>query len=423
MKTFRIPALAIAGLLIPVLAMAATPDFAQTVRDFSANRHQLIQELSTKLNRPLPPAVEPFFQAAIAGDWASVSNLYAQLKSKGECQTAPPELQNELWAPIHETFGLYEVWTGSKEDSNLISMFAEPILASMPAGSIYFGGTDAGRFAVTAVNDLQSPPPAFCLTQNGLADNSYMAYLRAVYGDRIWLPSAKDSNAAFQQYVDDVNAGRIPAGAEVSVTNGKVQVQGVAGVMMINSMLAQLIFDHNKQAHPVFVEESYVLDWMYPYLQPAGLIMKLNPEPLPELPPETIAADQQFWAGEEAKLAATPGFESNAEARKLFSKLRAASAGIYDFRKLDAAAEAAYRQAIRLYPASPEASFRLAQMLAGRQRLDEASAVLNAFLAVAPAGSAEKAREYLESLNRLKEHNARPENAANPLPGSQAFEK
>ena len=26
-------------------------------------------------------------------------------------------------------------------------------------------------------------------------------------------------------------------------------------------------------------------------------------------------------------------------------------------------------------------------------------------------------------LNRLKEHNARPENAAKPLPGSQVFEK
>ena len=423
MKTFRVPVLAFVGLLSSVLAAAAAPDFGQTVRDFSANRHKLVQDLSARLSLPLPPSVEPFFQAALAGDWTAVSNQLAQMQAQEPCQSQQPALMNELWAPIHETWGLYEVWAGLNDDSELMAMFTEPILDSMPAGSLYFGGTDAGRFAVTAVNALRDPPPVLCLTQNALADNAYMAYLRATCGDRIWLPSQKESNSAFKQYVDDVQAGRISAGAEVTVTNGKVSVTGVAGVMQINGILSRMIFEHNKDTHPFFVEESYIVPWMYPYLQPNGLIMKLNSEPLPELPPETVAADQQFWADQEAKLVATPGFDSNDEARKLFSKLRSASAGIYDYRKLDAEAEAAYRQAIRLYPASPEASFRLAQMLADRKRLDEAIAVLNTFLTVAPAGPAEKAREYLENLNRIKEHNALPDGAANPLSGSQAFEK
>jgi hypothetical protein len=34
-----------------------------------------------------------------------------------------------------------------------------------------------------------------------------------------------------------------------------------------------MIFDRNKE-HTIFVEESYVLPWMYPHLEPHGLILK-----------------------------------------------------------------------------------------------------------------------------------------------------
>ncbi len=420
MKTFRAPALAFLGLLSSVLAGAAAPDFSQTVRDFSANRHQLIQDLSARLNLPLPPGVDAFFQAAEAGDWAAASNQLAQLKGADSCQPAIAPLANELWAPVHETWGLYTVWTGLKENPELMVRFTEPILDSMPAGSIYFGGTDAGRFAITAVNALRDPPPVFCLTQNGLADNAYMAYLRATCGDRIWLPSKEDSNAAFQQYVDDVKAGRIPAGADVIIKDGKVQVQGVAGVMMINGILSRMIFDRNKAEHPFFVEESYVLPWMYPYLEPAGLILKLNPEPLPELSPEAIARDRQFWDETEAKLLAMPGFAENADARKMFSKLRTAGAGVYEYRKLNTEAEAAYRQAIRLCPTSIETNFRLADMLVTRQRLDEAVQIMEGFLVLdPPKDQADRAEKYLLQLKAIQKQNNRPEGADKPLPAMQ----
>jgi len=420
MKTFRAPALAFLGLLSSVLAGAAAPDFSQTVRDFSANRHQLIQDLSARLNLPLPPGVDAFFQAAEAGDWAAASNQLAQLKGADSCHPAIVPLANELWAPIHETWGLYTVWTGLKENPELMVRFTEPILDSMPAGSIYFGGTDAGRFAITAVNALRDPPPVFCLTQNGLADNTYMAYLRAACGDRIWLPSKEDSNAAFQQYVDDVKAGRIPAGADVKIKDGKVQVQGVAGVMIVNGILSRMIFDRNKDAHPFFVEESYVLNWMYPYLEPAGLILKLNPEPRPELSPEIIARDRQFWADYEAKLLATPGFAGNDSARKTFSKLRAAIAGVYDYRRLYAEAEAAYRQAIRLCPASPEASFRLAQMLVNCRHPAEAIQVVESLLAVDPSN--ESAKGYLQQLQNMPKQ-TQPAGADKAPPAPQLSEE
>ena len=423
MNTFRTPAFAFACFLVPVLAGAAAPDFSQTLRDFSANRYKLEQDLSARLNLPVPPAAEAFFQAALAGDWSAASNRFAELKTGDDCQPRRPPLMNELWTPIHEIWGLYEVWAGLKENPELMARFTEPILDSMPAGSIYFGGTDAGRFAITAVNALRDPPPVFCLTQNGLADNTYMAYLRATCGDRIWLPTKEDSNAAFQKFVEDVKAGRIQAGADIKIEDGKVQIQGVAGVMQINGLLAQMIFDRNKDAHPFFVEESYVVSWMYPYLEPHGLILKLNPEPAPELSPETIAADQQFWTDQEAKLWATPGFEGNADARKMFAKLRSAIGGVYEYRKLDADAEAAYRQAIRLCPTSAEANFRLAKMLADRQRLDESIQVLETFLAAAPTDQDARGKKYLAKLNEIRDHNENLDGADKPLPGSQAFEE
>ena len=422
MKTFIARMIAIGSLCLFALPAGAAPDFGQTIREFSANRYKLIQDLSARLNLPLPNEAEAFFQAALAGDWTAASNRFAELKSDDACQTQRPPLMNELWAPIHETWGLYEVWTGMKEDSELMSMFAEPILASLPAGSIYFGGTDAGRFVISAVNALQNPLPAFCLTQNGLADNSYMAHLRSVYGDRIWLPSQEESTAAFHQYVNDVKAGHIPASAGIKIEDGKVSIQGVAGVMQINGNLSRLIFDHNKADHPFFVEESYVLNWMYPYLEPHGLILKMNAGPLPELSPETIARDRQFWDETEARLTALPGFAGNEEARKIFSKLRSAGAGVYEYRKLDAEAEAAFQQAIRLCPVSPEASFRLANMYANQNRLEDAIRVMEAYLGANPPLPVDRAREYLEQLHQMKTKPRPIEGAGGASSGAQATE-
>ena len=162
---------------------------------------------------------------------------------------------------------------------------------------------------------------------------------------------------------------------------------------------------------------------MYPYLEPRELILKLHPDPLEDLSPETIAADQQFWTDQEAKLWATPGFEGNADARKMFAKLRSAIGGVYEYRKLDADAEAAYRQAIRLCPTSAEANFRLAKMLADRQRLDESIQVLETFLAAAPTDQDARGKKYLAKLNEIRDHNENLDGADKPLPGSQAFEE
>ena len=390
-----------AGLATAAEASTAD-DFGVLVREFSAARHRLAVELAERLDLVLTKKAASFFEAAEAGDWPAVSNRFQRLKAPGEGGWAVPSMRNELWATVHETLGIWEVWVGWKQDSALLRMFYEPILSSMPEGSVYFGGTDAGRFVITTVNALKTPPPVFVLTQNGLADNTYMAHLRAVYGDRIWIPEQEDSNQAFQDYVEDVQAGRIPAGAEIRIEDGCVTVQGVAGVMMINGILCKMIFEHNRDDHEFFVEESYVVEWMYPHLEPHGLILKLNREPLPGLTTEAVDRDRQYWKDHLALLESQPGWASNTEARKAFSKLRAAIAGVYAFRGMNGEAEEAFRQAIDLYRLSPEAHMRLAQLYEKQGRLQEARDLMVTFMRSDPPEAGEQAAKYVDELERKR---------------------
>jgi hypothetical protein len=78
------------------------------------------------------------------------------------------------------------------------------------------------------------------------------------------------------------------------MVDGKVQVAGQVAVMNINGLLAKVIFDQNPDRE-FYVEESFPLDWMYPNLEPHGLILKLNRQPLAQLPEDVSARDHQYW--------------------------------------------------------------------------------------------------------------------------------
>lgn len=271
--------------------------------------------------------------------------------------------------------------------------------------AIFFGGTDPGRFVPTyMIFSAHCRPDVYLITQNALADNTYMAVMRDLYGDRIWIPSQADSNRAFQEYVQDVQEGRIPPGADVVVRDGRVSVQGVAGVMMINGILCRMIFENNKHKHPFYVEESYVIQWMYPYLEPHGLILRLHPEPI-ELSRATIENDRAFWDWYTEKLLGNRRFRRDIVARKTFSKLRSAIAGIYVFRRNFDEAEHAFRQAIDLYPLSPEASFRLADMYMQQRRLSDAYEVISALSKGDPGN--ERVTSFMAQISGLKDMDER----------------
>jgi len=276
----------------------------------------------------------------------------------------------------------------------------------MTTNAVFYGGTDPGRFVPTyMIYSAHVREDVKLITQNALADNTYMNVMRDLYGDMIWIPSQQDSNMAFQKYVADVQAGRIPAGAAVSIEGGRVSVQGVQGVMTINGILAKDIFEANKRLHDFYVEESYVIPWMYPYLEPHGLIMKINKEPISGLTPEMVKNDREFWDWYIKRLTGNPKFTRDVVARKTFSKLRSAIAGLYAARRMFDESEYAFRQAIMLYPLSPEANFRLADIHMQQGEFPEARQIIEAFLREDTEN--DKVREFLNQIIQLERMNQR----------------
>ena len=253
---------------------------------------------------------------------------------------------------------------------------------AMGENAVFFGGTDPGRFVPTyMIYSADVRPDVFLITQNALADNTFMSVTRDLYADAnrkegerpgLWIPTPDDSADAFQIYVKEVQSGKRPANADLKIENGRVQVVGALGVMEINGILCDMIFKRNKQWHDFFVEESYVIPWMYPYLTPHGLIMKINSERTPVTQANTND-DLDFWDWYTRRITRDRKYRRDIVAQKSFSKLRSAIAGLYMARGRIREAEKAYSEARILYPVSPEANFRMVQDVFLRQgRYEEA---------------------------------------------------
>ena len=148
---------------------------------------------------------------------------------------------------------------------------------------------------------------------------------------------------------------------------------------------------------------------MYSYLEPHGLIMKIDRQPLAVMPAEIIQRDHDYWSSyvrpmigdwlnddtsvedvtgftkkvfvrhDFTGFTGDPQFVQNDYSCKTFSKLRSSIGGLYAWRMKHAAsrvekeqmaheADFAFRQAIALCPYSPEAVFRYVDLLVSQNR-------------------------------------------------------
>jgi tetratricopeptide (TPR) repeat protein len=434
---------------------------------------------------------------------------------------------------------------------------AKLIYPEMARNTILFGGTDPGRFCPTYAIFCDSLIPHNCqpeqdqkfdrrdcylITQNALADGTYLDYLRAQYnrskqidppffsrlfkyiaaiggltspgtivtvggdlgsGDsgsgliegtasllynildrpftawgqhvetrrraegvyppsEIYIPSPADSQKCFQDYTDDVarrqQLGQLKPGENVNVDNGRVQVSGQVAVMMINGLLCKVIFDNNP-TNEFYVEESFPLDWMYPYETPFGIIMKINRNTQAELSDDVFQLDHQFWTKFSARLCGNwitydtsvkeiadfcertyirnnykdftgdRRFVRDDDAQKAFSKLRSSQAGIYawrcalpnsgtvicppEFRQKSAAAQNAliretdfaFKQAFAFCPYSPEAVYRyIINFLLPLGRFDDAVIIAETCKKLDPYN--DSISNLVEQLKQYKKQNA-----------------
>jgi len=343
----------------------------------------------------------------------------------------------------------------------------------------------------------------YLITQNALADGTYLSYIRGHYfrsaqidppffqelvpgplktlaspldsiftsvgagiekrrraegvypRNEIYTPSLEDSKKSFDDYMTDamrrMQNGQLQPGEEVRQEGNRVSVSGQVSVMAINGLLTKIIFDKNP-TNEFYVEESYPLQWMYPYQTPFGIIMKINREPVAEFTEEITKKDHEFWTKYSERLTGnwvtydTPvkdisewaertyirrnfdGFTGDRKfvrdenGQKAFSKLRSAIAGLYvwrinhcaeqlraiqakppeeqrkmekEIRRLQAEqervireADFAYKQSFAFCPYSPEAVFRYTSLLTSLQRFEDAYKLVETGLRFDPENGA-----------------------------------
>ncbi len=317
--------------------------------------------------------------------------------------------------------------------------------------------THVQRFAA------QNPPTFNRIRLNRLLlESAYPDFitrsLGGLYPDlEIITPSVPDSSRCFQEYTEDAarryQLNQLDPGEMVNVMpDGRVSVSGQVAVMAINGLLTKVIFDANPD-HEFYVEESFPLKWMYPNLVPAGIIMKIERQPVAEITAEMVQRDHEYWSQYSDRLIGNwitydtpvsevvdfahrtylrrdlrnfkgdPKFVRDRNAQKAFSKLRnAIGKSIYTWRAQSSSrtpeeqarylkeAEFALKQAFAFCPYSPETVFNYASLLAGMGKYDEAAAVARTCYEFDPDNSG--VRGLVEQVEHLK--NSRPPAAFNP---------
>jgi hypothetical protein len=419
-------------------APKADPNLQSQLSAFIENRAKLADSLAEKENRQVPKAARDYFTAARQGDFLTTSNLYEKFKALSAAESTKDSLRADLYCvrqPIFETFGAWEIYRDW--DPKFLKLYGEKVIESIPENSIYFGGTDPGRFIITTMGEAaKRKKPFFTITQNQLADGTYLTYLTKTLADQIQVPTHDDSQRCFQEYLTDTQKRlehdrkfpdephQIRPGENVKIVDNRVQVSGQTAVMNINALLVKIIFDKNPERE-FYIEESFPLDWMNPYLTPHGFILKLNRKALADLPPDVLRADTAFWNSqvkewlgpwltsetsvrELADFVITVYREENLRgfkgdprllkdlnARKAFSKMRSAQAGLYAWRvestqgqetrrEMTRTAENACKQAFAICPVNPEALFRYVNLLVSLGRLGDATLLVETVLKLNP---------------------------------------
>src|SRR6185437_9228961 len=147
---------------------------AAQLKNFVAEK---VLQANSATNQQLPEFAA-YFAAAQKGDWLAVSNDFENLRKNvnSSAWEAEGRRNGSRWAAVLELWGAFYYF--GHADEKYSAAFGNDIIQSIPPGSIYFGGTDPGRFVVTAMEKSQvNGDPFFTLTQNALADPTYLDYV------------------------------------------------------------------------------------------------------------------------------------------------------------------------------------------------------------------------------------------------------
>jgi len=247
---------------------AMAPRAAELFKNFIAEEKALAIKMAAAEGHKLRPDYVEFFEAARTGNFPVMREITRR----------PGSLAS---APVWETYGSFAVWPLWNEKYALA--YAHDILASIPPGSIYFTAVGVEANLIPALQkSIVNGDPCFTIVPWDLVFPSTRAYLRAMWSDKIYLPTEADA----EQCVRDYDPHLLTAYRQNNLERELAQHIGM--------LLAKLIFEKNPDRQ-FYYQEILPTDWMYPYLEPHGLILKINRQPLPSLSDDVVKRDREFW--------------------------------------------------------------------------------------------------------------------------------
>ncbi len=361
---------------------AQTPEeiVAGKVTRFAQDRLRIARAMAERFKVSVASDVERFFQDAAARRWEEMNADFKALRERR--QSGNGEDLGVLWGPILETQLIAECahdWPAQK-----LLDYGEATLGSLRPGMVYVGGTDPGRGIPTLLNETSDGEQHIVITQNGLADATYLQYLNFLYGDRVATLTPEDSQRAFQDYIADAQKRlvhdqqfpdepkQIRPGEDIQMADNHVQVSGQVAVMAINENLLRLFMAKNPNLS-FALEESFPLKSTYPNAVPLGPLMELG---VPDVQDSftSQAADEavNYWRNTSQQVLTDTEATAYSPDRLTYAKMAAAQAALLADHQYTADAEQAYRVAMQISPASPEAVYGLGRLLTSTGRADEA---------------------------------------------------
>jgi len=339
----------------------------------------------------------------------------------------PPRLEGTYGEAIKEVHGALEAFVVG--DESYSRKFGQEIIHSIPPGSVFLSGDDTGRFVVTAMCQLQPEgDPFFIISPQWLLDMGYCHYLRSMYGNTIYIMTDEDVERYLQDFYAQAEREYLSHKKMFSLRDGDGP--------------AKEFFDKNPDRE-FFIEPYPGFESLTPYLEPHGLIAKVNRQPSPEISADIVKKDQDYWSdfirpmigdwlddktavpqiaefvervylrNEFDRFHGDPVYVKNTYAQGEFVRTRVSIAEMYQLRaanstdpdikkRMNAAADFAFRQAWVLGPSLPEAVYPYINFLVSQGRLGESLLIVQASFGLTAAGDRREALRTMEET--LKEH-------------------
>ncbi len=343
------------------------------------------------MNQPLPPEIAAFFDAVEDGNWDEIQSRWKELATHTHqyeySKSDRPDLE-PYWAMVLDAYGVAEQahdWPAEK-----LLDYGNAILDSLRPDMVYVGGTDNGRWVPELLNET-SADPHIIVTQNALADGTYLDYLRELYGDRFQTLSPEDSQRAFQEYTADAQKRlqhdldfpdepkQVRPGEDIKMADGRAQVSGVTAVMAINERLLQMLMQKNPD-FSFALQESFPLRGTYADAVPLGPLMELGAtDPQNTFTAERAAQSVDYWQSIAQATLNDPEAAGSDTTLKSYSHDINSTANLLAAHDFNTEAEQAYRLSTQLWPANADAVGGLANVLAQTGRASEARQLLDNF--------------------------------------------